>query len=202
VDEAVEFRFRLPEEYAHVHGLGTAGEQPFGFIGTAPQAPGARFAVDETVFLSQRLNANRLLLGVMAQAIFPGDVLSRTLVGADAVRFEGGAPGRFHFTGTLDLDPTTRMPVRFRHRARVNPREPGTVIRRFEPGAPPPGLGPGPADNSVPEAEVTMAFEDRRDVDGFLLPFRVTSSAKGVVLEVLTFDAIAVNPRFSDDDFR
>ncbi len=201
-DESIEFRFLLPDRFAQVHLLGTPSQRQFGFIGTDPQAPGARFPVDRNVFLSQRQTANWLLLGVMARAIFPGEPLRVSKAGPDAVRFEGDAPGPFHFAGTLDLDPVTRVPLRFRRLARVAPHPPDTVLRHFDPANPPTNLGPSQTSEAVPETEVTMTFEDRRKVDGYLLPFRITTHAQGIVMQVLTFDRIEVNPSFGDEAFK
>jgi hypothetical protein len=46
------------------------------------------------------------------------------------------------------------------------------------------------------------SFANRRAVDGFALPFRVTAQTPDRVLETLMFDEIVVNPALSDADFR
>jgi hypothetical protein len=53
-----------------------------------------------------------------------------------------------------------------------------------------------------PGAEETMTFEDRRDVEGLKLPFRITTTAGGRVIDSLTFDEIVVNPAMMKDDFK
>ena len=53
-----------------------------------------------------------------------------------------------------------------------------------------------------PGPEETMAFEDRRDVGGFKLPYRVTTTAGGRTIDVLMFDEIVVNPEIGKGDFK
>lgn len=53
--------------------------------------------------------------------------------------------------------------------------------------------------NRVP---TTMRFADRRAVGGFLMPYRITTSAGDRVLETLTFDEILVNPEIAKADFK
>ena len=50
--------------------------------------------------------------------------------------------------------------------------------------------------------EETMTFEDRRDVGGLKLPYRVTTTAAGRVVDVLMFDEIRVNPEIGKGDFK
>ena len=47
-----------------------------------------------------------------------------------------------------------------------------------------------------------MSFADRRDVDGFLLPHRVTTTTTERVLETLMFDEIRINSRLTEMDFK
>jgi len=46
------------------------------------------------------------------------------------------------------------------------------------------------------------SFADRRDVDGYQLPYRVTTTTSELVLETLMFDEIVVNPPLTAADFR
>jgi hypothetical protein len=46
------------------------------------------------------------------------------------------------------------------------------------------------------------SFADRRDVDGYLLPHRITTTTAERVLETLMFDEMLVNPRLTDADFK
>ncbi len=46
------------------------------------------------------------------------------------------------------------------------------------------------------------SFADRREVDGYLLPHRITTTTSERVLETLMFDEMRVNPPLADADFR
>jgi hypothetical protein len=50
--------------------------------------------------------------------------------------------------------------------------------------------------------EATMVFEDRRQVDGLLLPYRITTMMGGHVIDELAFDEIVVNPELGRGDFK
>ena len=49
---------------------------------------------------------------------------------------------------------------------------------------------------------VTIRFEDRRTVEGFLLPFRITTMSENRTVDELVFDEILVNPELSKNDFK
>jgi hypothetical protein len=48
----------------------------------------------------------------------------------------------------------------------------------------------------------TMRFADRRDIDGLLLPHRITTTINGRLVDELVFHRILVNPELSESDFR
>ncbi len=50
--------------------------------------------------------------------------------------------------------------------------------------------------------EETMTFEDRRDVDGLKLPFHITTSSGGRVVDELILNQILVNPEIGKGDFK
>jgi len=50
--------------------------------------------------------------------------------------------------------------------------------------------------------EETMTFEDRRDVSGFKLPFHITTSAAGRVIDELILAQVLVNPDIGKGDFK
>lgn len=50
--------------------------------------------------------------------------------------------------------------------------------------------------------EVRIAFDDRRPTNGLLLPYRITKSAAGHVLEQIDVVRYQVNPPLTTDDFR
>jgi hypothetical protein len=49
---------------------------------------------------------------------------------------------------------------------------------------------------------VTVAFDDRRVVDGLLVPFHVVTTSNGRILDELMLDEILVNPELSKRDFK
>jgi len=51
-------------------------------------------------------------------------------------------------------------------------------------------------------AEETMTFEDRRDVGGLKLPYRITTTLGGRVIDVLMLDEILINPEIGKGDFK
>jgi hypothetical protein len=55
----------------------------------------------------------------------------------------------------------------------------------------------------APQRGTTItSFADRRDVDGYLLPHRITTTTAERVLETLMLDEMMVNPRLTDADFK
>lgn len=46
------------------------------------------------------------------------------------------------------------------------------------------------------------SFADRRDIDGYLFPHRITTTTSERVLETLMFDEVLLNPPLGDADFR
>lgn len=50
--------------------------------------------------------------------------------------------------------------------------------------------------------EETMTFKDRRDVDGLKIPFHVTTTAGGRVIDDLIFETVLVNPEIGKGDFK
>lgn len=52
------------------------------------------------------------------------------------------------------------------------------------------------------QASLVLSFANRRTVDGFDLPFRVTTQTPDRVLETLMFDEILVNPALRESEFR
>ena len=55
----------------------------------------------------------------------------------------------------------------------------------------------------APQRGTTItSFADRRDVDGYLLPHRITTTTAERVLETLMFDEMMVNPALTDADFK
>ena len=195
-ETAVEMRVGFPDRFLTTRAAGSAN-RGFGFVGDRPVGAAA---ADSVPWL--RATIARLMLGMIAQ----GDMLPDariTIAGPSAVLVEGGPEGPAHVRDTLELDAATRLPLRLVRRTRMIVREPSAIIKRFDPSDPScGGIGVGAVGADVPAETVTMTFEDRRDVGGFLLPHRITTSAKGVALQELTYKTIEVNPRFTDEDFQ
>jgi hypothetical protein len=50
--------------------------------------------------------------------------------------------------------------------------------------------------------EVTMVFGERRATEGLKLPYRITTTIRGKIVDDLLLDHIEVNPKLTADDFR
>jgi hypothetical protein len=51
-------------------------------------------------------------------------------------------------------------------------------------------------------AETTMTFADRRAVGGLLMPYRITRTSAGRLVDTFAFDEILVNPELARNEFR
>jgi hypothetical protein len=49
--------------------------------------------------------------------------------------------------------------------------------------------------------EVAIAFSERRDTEGLKLPYRITTTSRGKIIDDLLLDHIAVNPKLTKADF-
>jgi hypothetical protein len=47
-----------------------------------------------------------------------------------------------------------------------------------------------------------MTFADRREVNGLRIPFHITTTAGGRVIDELLFDQVLVNPEIGKGDFK
>jgi hypothetical protein len=50
--------------------------------------------------------------------------------------------------------------------------------------------------------DVVIAFGERRATEGLNLPYRITTTSRGKIIDDLLLDHIAVNPKLTRDDFR
>ena len=50
--------------------------------------------------------------------------------------------------------------------------------------------------------EETMTFGDRRDVNGLKIPFHITTTAGGRVIDELILEQVLVNPEIGKGDFK
>jgi hypothetical protein len=185
----LEIRVLLPDRYLRIDMTETI-EQRSGFSGETvlnaikPRKPdvnvGGSWGPEQ--IKTERYAIARLMLGLLARTdMLQG--LRPAAANADSIAFE--APDGF--AATLELDPSTRAPVRLLYRSFV----------RFPPpaGQPIKGLPPGT------DADVTIAFSERRAVGGVLLPHRITTTAREFTLSDLRFHKIVVNTALAPEDF-
>jgi hypothetical protein len=61
-----------------------------------------------------------------------------------------------------------------------------------------------PAQLQFPDfsAQMTMTFEDRRDIGGVRMPFHIKTTSGGHVVDELMFDEIIVNPELDNGSFK
>jgi hypothetical protein len=186
---ALEVRVLLPNHYLRIDMTDTI-EQRSGFSGDAvlnaikPRKPdvnvGGSWGPEQIQI--ERHTAARLILGLLGRT----DMLQ----GLRPVAASGGTimlETSDRFSARLEVDASTHVPLRVRYQSAV----------RLPPPAGQPIMGPPPST----DAEVTVAFSDRRAVAGVLLPHRVTTTAKGFTLNDLRFHKIVVNPAFKPEDF-
>jgi hypothetical protein len=104
------------------------------------------------------------------------------------------------YTARLEFEPTTRLPSRliYRERRQIRLPKPSAGNAGGQSGG---GGGGVRGLENLPEVEMIVALHDRRLVDGFLLPLRITTSAQGVNLWELRFEEIVVNPPLAAADF-
>jgi len=185
----LEIRVLLPDHYLRIDMTETI-ERRSGFSGGTvlnaikPLKPDVNVSGSwgPEQIKTERYTIARLILGLLAR----GDVLQGLRPAAatgNTITFE--APEGF--VATLELDGPTRVPVRLRYRSFV----------RFPPPGGQPIMGPPPGT----DADVTIAFSERRAVGGVLLPHRITTTAKEFTLSDLRFHKIVVNPGFTREDF-
>jgi hypothetical protein len=185
----LEIRILLPDHFLRIERT-DAIEWRYGFSGDVllnamkPLKPdvnvGGSWGPEQLKI--ERLTAARLVLGMLARA----DVLAgvRPIASDASATTIEGPDG---FKAMLELDPSTRIPLRLRYQSGVRLPPPGGQPL----GGPPPST----------QAEVIQEFLERRAVVGVLIPHRVMTTAKGFTLSDLRFDKIVVNPGFRPGDF-
>lgn len=194
----VRMALAFPERYLRVDERGGTISR-WGFNGPVPirdakavepgvsvssSPPGSGFVAQIKVPLA------RLLLGIFADTKGVLDVkVSPSPHNANMLVATGPA----EFAARIDLDPTSGAPVRVRYDDNLFIREPLTVEDR---------RGGRMSRGQNEDVEVVISFDDRRAVDGLMLPHRILRTVKGVRWEELRFETIVVNPKFTDADFR
>ena len=137
----------------------------------------------------QRVGLTQLLIGMFADSKRVLDVSYRA-ENATAITVTGPS----NFSGTLDLDEATGLPIRFRYMGEVHVPQlaatPDSKERRRT------------MEFASRKGEITLTFEDRREVDGVLVPHRIRRTIPGQTLEDVRFDRIALNAKLDAASFR
>ncbi len=110
---------------------------------------------------------------------------------------EGGQPTR------LFVDRASHLPLMIAYTG----RQPRVMVRRAAPGGPPNRgqMARDPArtgETPSPEVTIELRLGEHRSVDGLKLPFRITRSIDGAVVEEWTVEKYKVNPAFKAGLFR
>lgn len=131
----------------------------------------------------------RLLLGMFAEA---AAVMPITPTGS-AANSQLSVKGPEGFAAVVELDSTTGLPLRVRYQDRVDYPERAVTDADRKSGVVPPWK------NEV--TEITISFEDRKQVDGFLVPLTIRQTAVGRRFEEIRLSRVVVNPRLTPADF-
>ena len=183
---ALEIRILLPDRYLRIV-TDASSEMRSGFSGdkllNAVRAlrPGDSFGATygpEQIGVERAWFA-RFMLGLLAQKT-PVIPMALRLVSAASIEVTGPED----FAVRLDLDETTRLPLRVRYHGPVRFPQPGSL-------APPP----------PEQAEIIWTFHDRRDVGGLRLPHRITRTVRDITFEEMHFERILVNASLTVKDF-
>lgn len=129
-----------------------------------------------------------LALGALART----DTLRRPAITAETdnrLQIDGALSRSGRLSATLELDATSRIPVRVAYHDQLVLHPPGTLLRPAGPLPDIPALPEEPKD-----VVVTVEFSDRRDVGGYRLPFRITTTGDGILMSEFRVDVIVVNP--------
>lgn len=183
---AVDIRIALPDSYLRVQNYDWY-ETRSGFARNellnsakalkADSSFGASYGPEQMGI--ERATFVRLMLGLLAHTT---TVIPLTARQISAATVELAGPD---FSAFLDFDNTTHMPARLRYTGSVHFPQPGSTV----PPAP-------------QQAEVVWTFDDRREVGGLKLPYRIVRTSRDVTFEEMRFETIRVNPAFAPDDFR
>jgi hypothetical protein len=194
---SVELRVKLPDQYLRIdtdgrfmRRTGFVGDTPINEIrilvgdGRASSSPGD--------LVAERAECARLLLGLVAdtRVVLPLQPRADPTLGTNSIRLLG----RDNFSAWLDFAPQTRMPLHVRYQEMT--AAPGAAAKSD------PASGRSVMRPTLRLAEVTETFDDRRQTSGLWLPYRITRSAFGIVVEEILVDTIIVNPRLSAADFK
>lgn len=196
VSATVEIKMLLPDYYLRVDTIGSM-QKVAGFANKTVlsairengnvEYPPAQ--LEKLILRNERLRADRFLLGAL------------TYVGADRTLTIGsiGRAGemvdpRQSPRSAMKIDQTNVEPNVFSVRgedlaARVEIDSKSRLpIRMIFPAA--------------DKGEILLSFEDRREVDGIQMPYRVAMTERGQVVDELMFEQILINPELGKGDFK
>ncbi|MEX2270151.1 MAG: hypothetical protein WD690_01680 [Vicinamibacterales bacterium] len=195
---SVTIKFGFPDRYVRVDEReGTL--QRGGFYGLKPiheikaLSPDVRVGVNPPTpdFVErQKVPVAHWLLGMLTDTKGMLDVKVAPVPGSPNLLLATG-PGMF--SARIDLDAASGMPLRVRYDDKLFIRQPLTAEDRKA----------GRMQRGQNEdVEVIITFEDRRAVDGLMLPHRIVRTVKGVRWEEIRFQTIAVNTPLTAADFQ
>lgn len=196
VDCGVDIKILLPDSYLRIDATATdaklagySGRKILNAIRSGKSLSTPPDNLAQAILKNERARLARLLLG-MATYVTPDVVLMFKSAGMVEGMVDPRDSSRTASTATGRAEPNVAEVsgsngFRARFIVGASSRMPEKLVY--------PG-NPGP--------EETMTFEDRRDVDGLKLPFRITTTAGGRVVDALIFDEIVVNPAMMKDDFK
>lgn len=182
-----ELKIAFPDRYVRARSgmrLGFDGVTPIHVV--PPPPPGVRVLRTPVNWVAiQTVPLVRWLIGIFADArgmmdlkiaAAPGDPHLLLVTGPRM----GLNTGPKNFAARIDLDSATGMPLRVRY------------LDHLAYGG----------NRRARDVEVMIAFEDRRLVDGLMLPHRIVRTVEGVRWEDVRFREVKVNPILTDADFR
>jgi hypothetical protein len=198
--DTLEVRMLFPRHYLEIHTnerfsrwTGLRDDEPINEVASRAAPAGSVPSHFNPDALARELaNFTRLVLGSLART----DTMKTVAAvpeGLDSVRLTDASG----FSALLDLDPASHLPLRVVYRTSIQVLPPGPVKAGQGTGR---SVGAGVSD--MPEVEMTMSFEDRRNVDGVKVPFKVSWTAKGIKLWEMRFTSAAVDSSLTDASFR
>ncbi len=162
---------------------------------------------DDPAVKQQRLNTRRAdlqryLAGLLASPTIPAKyagVAESDDGKADIVEIapEGGAPMQ------LFVDQQSHLPLMLTYKG----RPPRVMVNRVGPGGPPPNREQmareaAAAAAASPEVTFELRFGEHKAVEGVKLPFRITRSVGGAVVEEWTVEKYKINPVLKAESFQ
>jgi len=196
VSGTVEIKMLLPDYYLRIDTVGpmqkVAGFATKTVLSAIRQNGQVEFPpaqLEKAILRNERLRADRFLLGALTYA-GADRVLTISSIGRSGEMIDPRQSART----AMKIDQTNVEPNVFTVRgddlaARVEIDSSSRMpIRMTFP--------------AFDKSEVLLKFEDRRAVEGLQMPYRVTMSERGQIVDELLFDEILINPELGKGDFK